>query len=90
MSQRLPDGLYPFANTRLPLAELRMMEAPAELEALILTAAEENGIELLRDKPVEIRCSALGYPDATFLVFWPTGEAHLNILAPKSAITGRA
>lgn len=90
MSELLPDGLYPFADARLPLSELGMMEAPAELEALLLRSAAQSGIEIIRDRPVEIRCAAEGYPDATFLVFWPSGHEHLNILAPKASIKGRA
>lgn len=90
MDHRLPDGLYPFADARLPLSELGMMEAPAELEALLLRSAADSGVTIARDQPVELRCAAPGYPDATFLVFWPTGHERLNILAPKSAIKGRA
>lgn len=32
MTIQLPDGLYPFINERLPLSELTMIEAPADLE----------------------------------------------------------
>jgi hypothetical protein len=88
--RQLPDGLYPFADKHLPLSELAMMEAPRELELLLLKAARDARIDILRDEPVELRCSSDAFPDATFLVYWPTGEEHLNILAPKSALVGRA
>lgn len=87
---RLPDGHYPFADQMLPLSELAMREAPAELERLLKDTAAKSGIEITRDQPVEIRCEAPGYPTATFLVFWPSGEEHLNILAPKDSVSGRA
>lgn len=90
MDDKLPDGFYPFANEMLPLSELGMMEAPPELEALLLATAARSGVEILRDKPVELRCELEGRLEATFVVFWPTGEERLNILAPKDAIKGRA
>lgn len=90
MTDRLPNGLYPFADRRLPLSELAMMEAPRELERLLREAADASGVVIHRDQPVELRCTSEQFPDATFLVFWPSGEQHLNILAPKSAVTGRA
>lgn len=90
MADRLPDGFYPFANVRLPLSELAMMEAPRELEALLIDAARAAHIDLIRDQPVELRCSSDAFPDATFVVFWPSGQERLNILAPKSALVGRA
>lgn len=87
---QLPEGIYPFADTRLPLSEMAMMEAPVELEALLLRAARDDGIEILRDTPVELVCVAAGRPDATFLVYWPTGAERLNILAPREFVKGRA
>ena len=86
----LPDGLYPFADARLPLREMAMMEAPPELEVLLLKAAQDNKVEIIRDRPVELLCASADHPDATFLVFWPSGAARLNILAPKAAVKGRA
>jgi hypothetical protein len=90
LSEKLPDGLYPFANEMFPLSELGMMEAPPELEALLIRSAAENGIEILRDKVVELRCEVAGQPEATFVVFWPSGQERVNILAPKLSIKGRA
>lgn len=90
MDHRLPEGDYPFADTLLPLSEMAMMEAPMELEELLRTAAANDGIEIIRDQPVELRCASRNFPEATFIVFWPSGAQRLNILAPKSAVTGRA
>lgn len=90
MTFRLPDGLYPFADRKLPLSEMAMMEAPLELEALLRSAARNDGIEIIRGCPVELRCTSKEFPDATFLVFWPSGQERLNILAPKAAVKGRA
>lgn len=67
-----------------------MMEAPPELERLLHEAALKTGVEIVRDRPVELTCVADGFPDATFLVFWPSGAERLNILAPKEAVVGRA
>ena len=87
-SLRLPEGLYPFADQRLPLADMAMMEAPRELEDLLRDAAAAEGITIIRDRPVELRCKSAGYPDAVFLVFWPSGAERLNFLAPRSASVG--
>lgn len=87
---QLPDGLYPFADTRLPLGDMAMMEAPRELEELLRNAAVAAGVAILRDSPVELRCTSAACPDATFLVFWPSGTERLNILAPKAFVRGRA
>jgi len=89
-SLRLPDGLYPFADQRLPLADMAMMEAPRELEDLLREAAAAEGVTIIRDRPVELRCKSASYPDAVFLVFWPSGAERLNVLAPRSAVRGRA
>lgn len=90
MSAQLPDGLYPFANVRLPLSEMAMMEAPPELEKLLIEAAAASGVTIRRDEPVELSCRSDEYPDATFLVFWPLGHDRINILAPVTAVKGRA
>ena len=90
MTARLPDGLYPFANIRLPLSQMAMTEAPRALETLLIEAAAAAGIEIRRDEPVELSCTSDAFPDATFLVFWPSGEEHINILAPVDTVKGRA
>jgi hypothetical protein len=87
---QLPEGFYPFADTRLPLADMAMMEAPRDLENLLRDAALTAGVTILRDSPVELRCTSDAFPDATFLVFWPSGAERLNILAPKAFVRGRA
>ena len=65
----LPDGLYPFIDERLPLADLAMIEAPPALEALFKAQAAANGVAIIRDEPVELRCRSDERPDATFLVY---------------------
>ena len=86
----LPDGLYPFINEHLPLVELTMVEAPRDLEALLKSQAASNGVEIIRDEPVELRCRSKEYPDATFLVYWPHGTDRLHMLVPKKFAIGRA
>lgn len=87
---QLPDGLYPFIDQRLPLSGLAMIEAPPWLEALFKAQAAANGIEIIRDAPVELRCQSEEYPDATFLIYWPRGQDRIHMLAPKQFSTGRA
>ena len=87
---RLPEGEYPFASARFPLSEMAMMEAPADLERLLKKAAKENGMEIIRDDPVELTCRAPGFPDATFLAWLPSDSERLHILAPKDKVRGRA
>jgi hypothetical protein len=87
---KLPDGLYPFIDERLPLTELTMVEAPTDLEALFKSQAAANGVEIVRDEPVELRCQSEQYPDATFLVYWPLGTHHIHMLVPKKFAQGRA
>lgn len=87
---QLPDGDYPFIDERLPLSELVMVEAPRDLQALLIQQAEASGIEVVRDEPVELRCSSQEYPDATFLIYWPRGSEEMHMLVPKRLATGRA
>lgn len=47
--KELPDGLYPFIDRRLPLADMVMVEAPPDLEALFKSQAAANGIQLSRE-----------------------------------------
>lgn len=86
----LADGLYPFIDQRLPLSELMMVEAPPELETLFKSQAAENGVEIIRDQPVELRCRSEEYPDATFLVYWPLGCERIHMLVPKRFAEGQA
>jgi len=85
----LPDGLYPFATDELPLAEMAMAEAPAELEALLKSAARESGIEIMRDVPVELICGTPDGMNPRFMVWWPWGSERLHILTPKELVRGR-
>ena len=85
----LPDGFYPFIDRRLPLSELTMVEAPPDLEALFKSQAAE-GIEIIRDEPVELHCQSEQYPDATFLVYWPGGHERIHMLVPTKFAKGRA
>jgi hypothetical protein len=86
----LPDGHYPFIDERLPLSELVMVEAPSDLEALFKSQAVANGIGIIRDEAVELRCQSEAHPDATFLVFWPRGTDRIHMLVPKKFAHGRA
>ena len=89
MSQ-LPDGFYHFIDQRLPLSDLTMVEAPLQLETLFKSQAAANGIEILRDLPLELRCQSAEYPDATFLIYWPLGHDRIHMLVPGRFATGRA
>jgi len=64
----LPDGKHPFIDQRFPLADMLMVEAPADLEALLKDQATRNGMKLMRDQPVELRCRSEAFPDATFFI----------------------
>jgi hypothetical protein len=86
----LADGDYPFIDERLPLSQMTMVEAPPDLEALFKAQAEKNGIELLRDQPVELRCQSENYPEATFLIWWPANSDRIHLLVPKKFAAGRA
>jgi hypothetical protein len=61
-------------DKRLPLSELVIVEAPPQLEALFKAQAAANKVELVRDRPVELRCRSADYPDTTFLIYWPQGQ----------------
>jgi Asp-tRNA(Asn)/Glu-tRNA(Gln) amidotransferase C subunit len=87
---KLLPGRYPLVDERLPLSELVMLEAPPDLEALLKSQAAVNGVDIIRDEPVEIRFQSKAYPDATFLVFWPRGIDRIYILVPNKFALGRA
>lgn len=88
-SDLLPDGNYPFIDQAFPLSELAMIETPASLKAILVEQAQKNGMEIVRDQPVEIRCLTEQFGDAVFLVYWPTGE-EMHMLAPKQFRHGSA
>ena len=87
---QLEDGKYPFISERLPLSDLAWIKVPASLEAPLRAQAQANGIQLIRGYPVELRCVPPQYGDAVFMIFWPHGQEHLHMLAPKSFQKGRA
>lgn len=86
----IPPGEYPFGTVRLPLDELAMAEVAPEFEQLLLRTASENGTEIGRDQVIELRCVSEDRPDATFVVWWPTGAGRLHVLVPRDSIRGRA
>jgi hypothetical protein len=86
----LPDGRYPFIDERLPLSQMTMVEAPARLEALFKEQASRNGIELVRNQPMELICRSEEFPDATFLIWWPMGSNRIHMLVPKKFAVGWA
>lgn len=85
----LPDGLYPYNDRLLPLAELGFTESPPELEALLRQQAAANGVELVRDLPVELKCTFRGEIEATFVIWWPHGEDRIHLLMPLEYVRGR-
>lgn len=90
MVARLPDGMYPFIDQRLPLSEMTMVEAPSQLEALFKSQAAKNGVDIIRDEPIEICCQSEEYPDATFLIYWPAGTERIHMLVPAKFAVGLA
>lgn len=89
MTARLPDGEYPFIDRRLPLSEMSMIEVPPEMETILREQAGKNGITIMRNEPVELRCQTKEFGDATFLIYWPEGQ-RMHMLAPKEFATRQA
>jgi hypothetical protein len=87
---QLVDGEYPFIAERLPLSDLAWIEVPASLEALLRDQAHANGVQLIRGRPIELRCQTAEYGDAVFMIFWPYDLDRLHMLAPKKFQLGRA
>lgn len=87
---QLEDGEYPFIAERLPLSDLAWIEVPASLEALLRDQAHANGVQLIRGRPIELRCQTAEYVDAVFMIFWPHDQDRLHMLAPKKFQMGRA
>ncbi|MFO1133743.1 MAG: hypothetical protein U1E30_00820 [Rhodoblastus sp.] len=69
---------------------MAMVEAPLELEALLKAQAAANGVEIIRDKPVELICKSDDFPEARFLVWYPSGQDRIHLLVPKDKAKGRA
>jgi len=67
-----------------------MVEAPPDLQALLIAQATANGMEIVRDEPVELRCSSEQYPDATFLIYWPEGNGPMHMRVPIFVPANRA
>lgn len=65
-----------------------MFEAPGELEKLFKAKACKNGVEIIRDRPAELRCKSEEYPDTTFLIFWPTLSERIHMLVPRKFAQG--
>lgn len=86
----LPPGQYPFIDRNYDLADMAFAEAPADLEALFKATAAENGIELIRDSAVELRCQTGKAIDAVFMIFWPSSSDRIHVLVPKQFAQGRA
>ncbi|WP_261330056.1 hypothetical protein [Rhizobium leguminosarum] len=86
----MPDGIYPFIDQRLPLAQLARSRFPLDLKTLLRTQAAANGIDLICGEPVELTCQTAAYGDATFLVYWPHEQDRPHMLAPKRFSTGTA
>jgi hypothetical protein len=87
---KLDEGDYPFIGERLPLSELARIEAPASLEALFRDQAAANDIQLIRGRPVGLRCVTPQYGDAVLMIFWPHDKDRLHMLAPRRFQRGRA
>lgn len=85
----LPPGSYPFIDRTYELADMVFAEAPAELEAVLKAQAKENGVDIIRDAPVELKCRSEEWPDAVFVVFWPSSSDRINLLVPKQFALGR-
>lgn len=90
MTPKLPDGMYPFIDRRLPLSEMVMGEAPADLERILREQAAQSGVVIARGVPMELRCESPQYPAAVLFVYWPHDDARLHILMPKEFAKGRA
>ena len=87
---QLEDGDYPFIAEWLPLSDLSWIEVPANLETLLRDQAHANGVQLIRGRPIELRCQIAEYSDAVFMIFWPYSQDRLHMLAPKKFQMGRA
>lgn len=86
----LPEGDYPFATMRFPLEEMVMIEATIRLEGLFQRTADQTGIAIVRDEVVELRCISDDYPDATFVIWWPSGSERMHVLVPKAMASSLA
>lgn len=88
--KKLQDGQYPFREEYHPLAAMVMTEAPPDLEVFLAAQAKASGIEIIRDTPVELVCTAPGMETNRFLVFWPSGSERMHLLVPRHLVKGLA
>ncbi len=86
----LPDGVYPFMDQRLPLAQLTMVEVSPDLESIFRSQAASRNVELVRDKPIELHCVLDNLPDPVYLLYWPTGFEKIHILMPKNLVSAKS
>lgn len=86
----LEPGRYPFGDSEHPLETMAFAEAPPELEAFLSASAAAQGIEIIRDRPVELVCRSSDLADQRFFVWWPAGGERMHVLTPKALIRGRA
>jgi len=66
-----------------------MIEVPLEMERIFRDQAANNGIAIVQDEAVELRCHTEQFGDAVFLIYWPQGQ-RMHMLAPKKFVAGRA
>ena len=66
-----------------------MIEVPETLKRLLISQSEKNGEEIVRDMPVELRCTSEQFGDATFLIYWPHGHT-MHMLATAKFRKGNA
>jgi hypothetical protein len=76
-------------HSSINLSELALIEVPDDLEQLLRSQATANGMSIIRDVPVELRCRSEQFPEATFLVYWSHAEDRLHMLAPRKFAKGQ-
>ena len=90
MTQKLPEGRYPFIDREIDLADMAMVEAPPELERLLKEQAAANGTEIIRDQPVELTLESEEFAATRLMVWYPSGQDRIHLLVPKEHVKGRA
>ena len=87
MTIKLAEGSYPFAKERHDLADMAMVEAAPALEAFFRQQAATNGVEFIRDEPVELKCKL--EPVVIYLAHLsPTLSIYLEIMQIRGAQVG--
>ena len=72
------------------VAESPDVPSREELIALNQAQAAADGVEIHRDTPVELTCRSIEFPTETFLIWLPSGQDRLHMLAPKQYAKGQA